>query len=99
MDAGSQLITAKTNGTSARTGEPFASETIHHIHKCLSAIFRHAKALRFYAGELPTEGVKLPSITHKERQSTTWDQDLMLAEAVGPKHRNLVIVLAQTGMR
>lgn len=83
---------------SAKLGVGYSPQTIHHIHKCTSAIFRHAKALRFYSGDLPTEGVKLPKLTHKERMALTWEQVKVLADTI-PRHRNLIIVLAQTGMR
>ena len=74
-------------------------QTITHIRNVLSAIFRHAIHLGYYEGRLPTEGLKLPAMVRRERRALTWDQVKMLAEAIHPKHRPLIIVLAQTGMR
>jgi integrase len=83
---------------SAKIHAGFSPQTIYHLRNCISAIFRHARNLRFHDGALPTEGVSLPELTHKERMALTWDQVKMLADAM-PKYRDLVIVLSQTGMR
>jgi integrase len=37
-------------------------------------------------------------MVRRERHALTWEQVLMLADAM-PKHRNLIILLGQTGMR
>jgi integrase len=83
---------------SSKIGAGYSPQTIHHICKCTSKIFRHARNLRFYEGALPTEGITLPELVHKERMAPTWGQVKMLADAM-PRHRHLIIVLAQTGMR
>lgn len=83
---------------SAKLKAGFSPQTITHIRNCISAIFRHARGLRFYEGPLPTDGVKLPEMVHKERHALTWEQVKMLADAM-PDYRNLVIFLSQTGLR
>ena len=83
---------------SAKIEAGYSPQTIKHIRNCLSAIFRHARNLRFYEGSLPTDGVELPGMVRRERHALTWEQVLMLADAM-PKHRNLIILLGQTGMR
>ena len=49
-------------------------------------------------GPLPTEGIAMPEMVRKERNALTWEQVLMLADQM-PKHRNILILLSQTGMR
>lgn len=76
-----------------------APQTVLHIKNTISAIFRHAKAMRAYSGDLPTEGVRLPPVNAKERQALTWPQVQMLAAELPEKYGILVTVLALTGMR
>jgi integrase len=83
---------------SAKIGAGFSPQTIHHLRNCLSAMFRHAQNLNFYEAKLPTSGVILPELVHKERMSPTWEQVKLLADAM-PRHRHLIILLAQTGVR
>jgi integrase len=83
---------------SAKLNAGLSTQTIRHIRNCLSAIFRHARGLDFYDGKLPTEGVKLPEVIHKERRALTWEQVKILADAM-PRYRHLVIFLSQTGLR
>lgn len=84
---------------SAKLAAGYAPQTLAHIRNALSAIFRHARNLRFYTGQLPTEGVRLPEIVHEERRAMTWEQVQQLADAMPSQYRPLVIVLAQTGLR
>jgi hypothetical protein len=73
-------------------------QVIYHVRNCLSAMFRHARNLRFLEGPLPTDGISMREMVRKERNALTWEQVLMLADQMRV-HRNVVIVLAQTGMR
>src|SRR5262249_54434909 len=86
-----RLISAKINAGCS-------PQVIYHVRNCLSATFRHARNLRFLEGQLPTEGIHMPEMVRRERHSLTWEQILMLADEM-PAHRNIVIALAQTGMR
>jgi integrase len=83
---------------SAKLAAGFSPQTIYHVRNCLSAIFRHARNLRFYEGALPTDGVALPELVRKERMALTWEQVKLLADSM-PRYRSLIILLAQTGMR
>jgi integrase len=83
---------------SAKLHAGLSTQTLLHVRNCLSAIFRHARGLRFYEGPLPTEGVKLPEVVHKARHALTWEQVKLLADAM-PRYRNLVLFLSQTGLR
>lgn len=52
-------------------GKGLSVQTVVHIRNTLSAIFRHAKRCQAYAGDSPTEGVRLPTLEHKERRVLT----------------------------
>ena len=84
---------------SAKLEAGLAPQTLAHIRNVTSAIFRHARNLRFYEGQLPTEGVKLPEMVRAERGSLTWEQVQFLAAAMPERYRPLITILAQTGMR
>lgn len=87
-----QLVSAKL-----KAGK--SVQTVTHIRNVVSAVFRHARALSFYTGMLPTDSVTLPQMTHAERRALTWDQVKALADAMPLHHRALIILLGQTGMR
>jgi integrase len=84
---------------SAKIATGLSPQTIRHIRNCISAIFRHAQNLEFYDGVLPTQGLKLPALVHKERQALTWEQVQVLALVTPVCYRNLITLLWQTGMR
>jgi len=90
-DTVQRLLTAKS--------KTYSSQTILHIRNVLSALFRHARRLKFYNGALPTEDASLPTLRHAERRALRWDQVCMLADRMPKRHQALVILLAQTGMR
>ena len=94
-DVGPQIVQRLVSSKIAAGCSP---QVIYHVRNCLSAVFRHARNLRFLEGALPTDGVSMPPMVRKERNALTWEQVLMLADKM-PTHHNLVIVLAQTGMR
>jgi len=86
-----RLLTAKA--------ETYSSQTVLHIRNVISALMRHARRLKFYSGELPTEDLSLPTLRHAERRALRWEQVLMLVDKMPARHRALVILLAQGGMR
>jgi len=98
------LIRAKLDCRGA-AGERLSVQTIVHIRNTVSAIFRHAKRMQAYSGDLPTEGVKLPPLVHVERRPLTWQQVQALASVIGKSPADnvqlgaLVIILAITGLR
>ena len=47
---------------SSKIAAGYSSQTIYHVRNCLSAIFRHARNLRFIEGPLPTEGISMPEM-------------------------------------
>jgi len=76
-----------------------STQTVIHIRNCISAILRHAKAMQWYFGELPTTAVRLPAMTRKEKMALTWGQTCALANALSEPCATLVIFLALTGLR
>lgn len=84
---------------SAKRDAGLSTQTLKHIRNVLSAIFDHARALKFWTGELPTEHIKLPKVVHKTRQALTAIQVKLLMQQLPAKYQPLVTVLAQTGLR
>jgi len=75
-------------------------QTCIHIRNVISAIFRHAKRMQFWSGDLPTEGVRLPALQPAERRALSWEQVKLLAACTKRVDLEaLVIVLALTGLR
>ena len=76
-----------------------SSQTALHIKNCLSAILRHAKAMQWFAGELPTEYVRIPELKRKEKKALHWDQVCAISKASPEPLATLVPFLALTGLR
>jgi integrase len=53
------------------------------VRNTLSAIFRHAKRMQAYSGDIPTEGVRLPPLVHAEKRPLTWVQVQAVAAVIG----------------
>lgn len=84
----------------AKLEKGLSVQTVRHIRNTVSAIFRHAKRQHAYAGDLPTEGVRLPEMHTEERRALTWEQVKLVASHINrPDLEALVIVLALTGLR
>lgn len=60
-----------------------AVQTAVHVRNTISAIFRHAKRCQAYAGDLPTEGVRLPALQVAEKRALSWVQVKALAACIG----------------
>jgi len=84
---------------SAKSQSGLMPQTLLHIRNVISAVFRHARRMKFYSGELPTDGVTLPEMRRLEKRALTWPQVVALADAMPRRHRALVLLLAQTGLR
>lgn len=84
----------------AKLASGAAVQTAKHVKNTVRAIFRHAKRLKAFAGDLPTEGVRLPKPADTERRALTWEQVKLVAAHMGrPDLEALVIVLSLTGLR
>jgi integrase len=51
-----------------------SSQTVIHVRNILSTVFRRAKAHGWFAGDIPTEGLEMPKLTHRSRTALTADQ-------------------------
>jgi integrase len=76
-----------------------SSQTVWHIRKTLAAIFKRDKRIGWYQGELPTDGIEMPALKHRERIALTRDQTIDLLERLPIIDRAMVLVLALTGLR
>jgi integrase len=71
---------------------------VAHPHGDLYAI-KKAKRIGWYSGDLPTCGIEMPELTHRERTALTRDQAITLLEHLPFMPRAMVLVLALTGLR
>ena len=76
-----------------------STATVKHIRTALAALFAHAKRSGCWKGDLPTEGVKLPTVTHQPRRALTLDQVRLLVEAILVLYRPLILFRVYTGVR
>jgi integrase len=77
-----------------------SGQTVAHVRNALSAIFRHAKRLRMWSGELPTEDLKMPRIRPVvTKQALTWEQVNQIANHLPERLSVLTRLLALTGLR
>lgn len=74
-------------------------QTIWHVRTTISSLFKRAKGIGWYSGDLPTEGVQMPRMTHEERQALTREQLTSLIENLKSPARELVAFLSMTGLR
>lgn len=84
---------------SAKVDAGLSSQTVAHIRNCISGILRHARRCKFISGQLPTEDCIIPEVQHKDRRALTLVQLRMLAEAMPPRWRALVLVMGRHGLR
>lgn len=89
-------VQAVLNGKLAKG---LSTQTVTHIRNCISAVLRHAKAMQWFAGELPTEAVRLPEMKRQERRALTWEQVCAIAKNLPQPAATLVPFLALTGLR
>jgi integrase len=77
-----------------------SGQTVAHVRNAVSAIFRHARRLRLWSGELPTVDLKMPRISSDvEKQALTWEQVNEIANHLPERLSVLTRLLALTGLR
>jgi len=81
----------------ARAGR--AAKTARHVQQCAAAIFRLARRLRHYSGDLPTDGAQPHRGQAAVRPALSWDQARALIAALPPPIDTLALLLATTGLR
>lgn len=93
------ITVERVQGVLNLKGKTLSTQTVVHIRNCISAILRHAKAMQWYFGELPTSAVRLPQMQRKEVYALTWGQVCQLANVLPEPCATLVVFLAVTGLR
>lgn len=83
----------------SKLAEGKSSQTVWHIRTTLSTLFKKAKRIGWYSGDLPTYGIEMPELVHKERTALTREQAVTLLEHLPFIPRAMVLVLALTGLR
>ena len=83
----------------AKLAEGKSSQTVWHIRTAISTLFKKAKRIGWYSGDLPTFGIEMPKLTHAERTALTREQAITLLEHLPFRLRAMVLVLALTGLR
>lgn len=86
-------------GEKAEMVRGYSPQTLLHVKNVLSAMFKFAKKIRWYGGELPTDGVEVGEITHQKRRPLNPEQFVALANGLKSPHRQLVFFLGVTGLR
>jgi integrase len=81
-----------------KIGQGYSPQTVWHIRTKITTLFKKGKAMGWYSGDLPTEGVEMPKMTYEERQPPTAEHLTMLVEALGSPAREVVAFLAMTGL-
>lgn len=60
-----------------------SDQTAAHVRNALSSIFRHAKSMGWWSGDLPTESIRL-KLVRKKRRALTWEQILLVVKNIQP---------------
>jgi integrase len=84
---------------SAELAKGASPQTVWHVRTTISSLFKRAKGIGWYSGDLPTEGVQMPRMQHEERQALTREQLTQLIGALRSPARELVAFLSMTGLR
>ena len=83
----------------AKRLQGFSPQTLAHIRNRVSSVLRHAKAHKWFFGELPTTAVRLPEMIREEMKALNWSEVCTLANALPEPCATLVLFLALTGLR
>jgi integrase len=83
----------------SKIAEGKSPQTVWHIRATISALFKKAKGIKWFSGELPTEGIEMPALTHRERAALTKEQAILLLQRLPLRTRGMVLALALTGLR
>jgi integrase len=74
-------------------------QTATHVRNCISGLFRHARARRYFVGELPSDGVRLPEMVRRERRPLSWEQARAVIDQLEEPLSTLALLLAALGLR
>ena len=95
-DVNGRMVQAFLDGM-ARRG--LSSQTVLHARNVVSAMFRHAKKLGYWRGDLPTEHVETETVRHKKRKFYSAEENRLLLEQLDVRDRALVALVGETGLR
>lgn len=81
-----------------KIGQGYSPQTVWHIRTKITTMFKKAKGMGWYSGDLPTEGVEMPKMTYEEREPPTLEHlELLIANLKSPA-REVIAFLAMTGL-
>lgn len=80
-------------------GSNYSGQTIKHVLAAVRRVFRHAKELGVFAGDLPTEFVTAPKVRARGRGALTPAEVSAIASKLESPYRELVLLLVCTGLR
>ena len=84
---------------SSKLDAGYATQTAKHFRNTLSAVFKHAKRMDFYAGDNPVEYVILPPVVAQERGFLTAPHVRLLVDELPAPYRQFTLTLACVGLR
>lgn len=78
----------------------YSAQTLLHIRHALTSLFKLAKRLRWYSGDLPTEGVEVGRIEKRRATNAVdWQQARGVIELLPEPYRTMVVTMVLTGIR
>jgi site-specific recombinase XerD len=84
---------------SAKTRSGLSTESIRRVRNLIRLIFKHAKRLNYFAGELPTEDLVMPRQNAVQRNPLTVEQVDLIKSFCDARTRLLIDFLRSTGVR
>jgi integrase len=84
---------------SAKTRSGLSTESIRRVRNLIRLIFKHAKRLNYFAGELPTEDLVMPRQNAAQRNPLTAEQVDLIKSFCDGRTRLLIDFLRSTGVR
>jgi len=94
-----RLILAKLAPGAKAEGLGYSTQTVTHIRNTISTIFRKAKRLGWFSGDIPTEGIEMPEMVREERVAFSKEQIKKLVAVLLSPIREVVVLLVLTGLR
>lgn len=76
-----------------------SGQTCKHVYGAIRCIFRHAKAVGAFRGDVPTEYLSPPKAESKQRGALSIEQVRGVLEILEPPYRQFALLLTVTGLR
>lgn len=76
----------------------FSGQTVLHLKNAVSAVFRHAKRLRFYREDNPASGVEVGEVQAEKRPTFTWERARLALAALKTPYREMALLSVATSM-